>query len=69
MHEKYRKLIKKSVDETLTEEEHRELVELIPVVEAKQVERLKYLVELAQLRTTSVDDLMEQLGISPPEYV
>ena len=69
LHEKYRKLMTKSADEALTEEEHQELLKLVPVVEAKQVERLKYLVELAQLRNTSVDDLMDQLGIAPPEYV
>ena len=66
--QQYRDLVAKSADEDLTESEHQQLLELIPKVEAKQVERLKYLVELAQLRKISVDELMKHLGVTPPDY-
>ena len=67
--EKYLTLIEKSANETLSETEHMQLLQLIPKVEAKQVERLKYLIELAHLKNISVDQLMEQLGITPPTNV
>ncbi len=67
--EEYHTLLEKSANETLTESEHKRLLKLIPLAEAKQVERLKYLIELAQLRNITVDELMEHLGITPPANV
>ncbi len=67
--EEYHTLLEKSANETLTESEHKRLLKLIPLAEAKQVERLKYLIELAQLRNITVDELMEHLGIIPPANV
>lgn len=45
---------------------HQELLELIPTVESKSVERLKYLVELSLLWDMSVDAVMEKLEIKTP---
>lgn len=54
--------------ETLTDEEHQELLGLIEQVKQSDVERLRNLVELAQLRQLSLDELMDQLGLRRPTY-
>ncbi len=54
--------------ETLTAAEHQELLGLIDQVEQADAQRLQYLIELAQIRELSLDELMGQLGIQPPEY-
>lgn len=66
---RYAELLAKSADGTMSEEEHDEALELTPVFEKKNVERLQYLVELASLWETSVDEVMEKLGITPPPAV
>jgi len=67
--QRYNDLSLKSVNETLTEIEHQELLELLPKVEGKSVERLKYLVELSQLWDMSVDAVMEKLEIKTPPVI
>ncbi len=52
--------------ETLTAEEHEELLGLIDRIEAAQAERLSDLVALAQFRGTSLPELMDDLGLGPP---
>ena len=66
---RYNELSKKSVSHTITEEERKELLKYIPVFEAKHAERLQYLAKLAALRNISVDELMTQLDIQPPEII
>ena len=66
---RYNDLSAKSVHENLTEAEHQELLELIPRVESKSVERLKYLVELSLLWDMSVDAVMEKLEIKTPPVI
>lgn len=66
---RYRLLLSKAQNEILTQEEHEEMLKLVPVIESKDAERLQYLVELAHLRSVSVDKIMEQLGITPPSDV
>lgn len=66
---RYNELLAKLAGETITDAEHRELMELMPQVEAKSVERLKYLAQLAQLWNTSVDEVMGRLGIKPPPVI
>lgn len=66
---RYNDLSDKSVRETLTEAEHQELLTLIPKVESKSVERLRYLVELSQLWNMSVDAVMEKLEIKTPPVI
>jgi len=62
---RYNELLAKSADETLTESEHRELLQLNAKAEAQSAERLTYLLQLAALWDTSVDKAMERLGIQP----
>lgn len=67
--ERYNALSLKTVQETLSTAEHEELLKLVPKVEAKTVERLTYLVELAQLWKMSVDEVMEKLDIQTPPVI
>ena len=51
--------------ENITDAEHQELLGLIEQVKQADVERLRHLIELAQLRQLSLDELMNQLGLRP----
>lgn len=64
--QRYDKLRAKLRAETLTAEEHRELIDLVDVVEQADADRLKHLIALSQLRQVSLDDLLQQLGIRQP---
>ena len=66
--QRYAALNEKLLAETLTTEEHQEFSALVDQIEQSDVERLKYLIELAQLRNISLAALMEQLGIRRPRY-
>lgn len=46
-----------------------ELLEITDQVEQRDAQRLNALVELAQLRGTTLDTLLEPLGIAAPGYV
>lgn len=63
----YRPLRDKLEAEELTETEHAELIRLVDLIEAYNVERLNWLIELAQLRNQSVRVLMDELGIHPAD--
>jgi hypothetical protein len=65
---RFDELVARRQDEILTIEEHEELLRLTEQVEFMDVTRIEALAELAQLRGISVDELMNQLGIRPPEY-
>lgn len=65
---RFAELNEKRRAETLTEEEHTELLGLIDQIEAHDVERVKNLGKLAQLRNVPVRTLMKQLGIHRPAY-
>ena len=58
-------LIAKRQTQTLTPEEHQELIRLTASIEQADAERLQYLLELAALRNLSLDALTRQLGIHP----
>jgi hypothetical protein len=58
-------LIAKRQTQTLTPEEHQELIQLTESIEQADVERLRYLLELAALRKLSLDELTRHLGIHP----
>ncbi len=60
---RYKELYEKLRSETIAEAEHTELMVLIQKQEQHNVERLRCLVELAQIRNESLDSLMHQLGI------
>lgn len=59
----------KRADETLTPEEHQELLTLQQRLEALHAARMKALSELAKLRGLTLTAIMEQLGIEFPDYV
>ena len=61
--QRYMELHNRLLDETLSGEEHDELLGLIEIIEKADADRLKHLIELAQLRNTTLDALMDQLGI------
>ncbi len=66
--QRYDVLSAKRRAETLTSEEHQELLTLIDRVEQADAERARALTDLARLRKISVPALMAALGISPPDY-
>jgi Rad3-related DNA helicase len=63
---RFRVLNEKHADNKISEKEYDELGVLVEKIEKINVTRLKYLIELAQLRKTTVKQLMSQLGISNP---
>jgi hypothetical protein len=63
---RYDELAVKLHEETITPAEHEELLRLIDQIEQADVERLRCVIALAQLRGVSVDTLMDQLGIRQP---
>jgi uncharacterized protein YnzC (UPF0291/DUF896 family) len=65
---RYDELVAKRKAETLTPAEHKELLKLIKITEKSDAKRVRYLVELAQMRGTSLETLMDELGIRTPEY-
>ena len=66
--QRYNALNAKLHDETITPQEHEELLTLIDRIELADAERMQRLVALAQIRGVSVDTLMEQLGIRRTTY-
>ena len=62
---RYRTLIARRRAETLTPKEQQELIALSERLEARSVERLVSLTELARRRDVSVRTLMDELGLHP----
>ncbi len=60
-------LIAKRQDDTLSTEEHAELMRMLDQVEAQDVARLYDLMALAQIRKTTLSQLVESLGLHPRE--
>jgi hypothetical protein len=65
----YQVLLEKREAETLTDDEYSSLIELSQRIESIGAERLEALATLAQLRQTSLLELMKTLGIEPVSYV
>jgi hypothetical protein len=65
---RYTSLYAKLDPDTITAEEHAELLQLINVVEMDNARRIGHLIELARLRRTSLDTLMKSLGIGPRSH-
>ncbi|MEE8522292.1 MAG: STAS/SEC14 domain-containing protein [Thermoanaerobaculia bacterium] len=61
-----RELVSKRRAETLSSEEHAELLELMDEVEKWQAERVRHLIDLAAIRGNSLSELMDELGIEAP---
>ncbi len=66
--QRYEVLLKRRQAEKLTDEEHAELVNISDQIEVQNAERIQHLIKLAQLRKQSLPDLMNELGIQPPDY-
>jgi hypothetical protein len=66
--QRYDALNAKLHDETITPQEHAELLALIDRVELADAERMQRLIALARLRGVSVDTLIEQLGVRRTTY-
>jgi wyosine [tRNA(Phe)-imidazoG37] synthetase (radical SAM superfamily) len=67
--QRYRELVAKRRSETLTSAEQTALIALTDQIEEANVCRIERLIELAGLRNTSLEALMDQLGIKTPAYV
>jgi len=67
--QRYHDLVAKRRAESLSPDEHRELITLTDEREIAHAQRLERLLELAQLRQTTLDVVMEQLGLQAPGYV
>lgn len=63
MWEHYHALIAKRRAETLTIEEQATLIEISDQIEQANARRIQYLIELANLRGTSLEAVMQELGI------
>lgn len=62
---RYNALKEKRNQESLTEEEHKELIELTGYMEQHDVARLQSLVELAKIRNISLEELIKNLELKP----
>jgi hypothetical protein len=67
--QRYHELLAKRRAETLTVDEQAELISLSDQIEAFNTRRLGFLADLARLRHLSLAELMQQLGITTPQYV
>jgi hypothetical protein len=63
---RFDELAAKRRDETLTPDEHAELLRLTEDVERRQADRVAALTELARLRGVSLAAVMAQLGVRAP---
>lgn len=61
----YEILHKKMQEETITVEEHKELLQLVDQLESANADWLKNMIELAQLWGISPQELMNRLNINP----
>jgi hypothetical protein len=66
--QRYSMLKEKRRAETLTPEEQAELISFSDRMEELNVQRMERLIQLARLRNTSVNALMDELGIKSPPY-
>jgi hypothetical protein len=64
--DRYQVLLDKRDDETLTEAEHTELLDISNQIEGFGVRRIEALVKLAAIRQVSLLKLMNDLGIQSP---
>lgn len=65
LQERYDLLISKRQDNTLTDKEYQELINLGEQIEAIDVTRLEKLTELAKLRQTSLNSAIEEFQLQP----
>jgi hypothetical protein len=63
--QRYDELRQKLHNETLSAEEHQELIGMVDVIEQYDVDRLSKLIQLTKIRNVSLDELMRQLKLQP----
>jgi hypothetical protein len=63
--QQYTSLYAKLEPDTITEEEHKELLRLIHAVEMDNAQRIGHLIKMAEMRGTTLPKLMQSLGIGP----
>jgi hypothetical protein len=68
LQQRYNELISKRRAETLSAEEHTELLNMTDQIEKLEADRVAALADLARLRHTSVPELIFTLGIEAPTY-
>ena len=61
----YLQLVQKLEDDTISESEHRRFLALTEEEEALRNERVKLLIELAQLKNMPLNQLLLELGLQP----
>ncbi len=59
---RYEELLSKRDNFSLTNEEHQKLIDLTDQIERRNAERMPYLLKLAELRGTTPEDLVQELG-------
>ena len=64
----YQQLLRKFRAENISDEEHKQLINLTDKLEGLNVERLKCLVEIAKIRKKDLREVMEELNIKPKSY-
>jgi len=62
-------LTAKRKTESLSSDEHGELLQLTEQVEKLEVQRVELLAELAHVRKTTLSALMKELGLRKPSHV
>ncbi len=67
--ELFDELVEKRRDEKISQRELQKLIALTDKADALNVERLKNLVKLASARKMSLDEIMSELGIRPPQTI
>lgn len=65
---RYETLVAKRDEETLSPQEHAELLHLTQQFEALQASRVGYLAQLAAIRSIPLTQLVDDLGIRTPDY-
>lgn len=66
--QRYHQLRQKLEDGTLPQDEQQELLGITDEIERANVHRIEALIKLADLRNTTLDALMDELGVRPPAY-
>jgi hypothetical protein len=68
-YKRFYELVEKRRDEIIGENELKELIALTGKSEELNVKRLRYLVEIAQIRNKSLREVMKELEVFPPQTI
>jgi type IV secretory pathway VirB4 component len=69
LQQEFNELIEKRRSMTLTDAEHKKLIQLTDQIEYLDAKRIEYLAQLAQLKQQSLAEVMQDLNIYPPACV